>query len=288
MDEKDERLEDIYDPECEKSCSLLISQRDRLSRAHLIIKIMAFIIFWAMVFVVISVQPVSGVTYPFTVTFDVFPHGGFSDEEILIYIRVAHPNANEPMWAYVFWDSRVVVQRQEDVVVNKIHQNRWDITFYPPKDFCKKGEHSIKIWVEDSSNDIVRWPYYSYTITGVVPRLEWFEELTPEALAKITGPPGAQGDMGLHGEQGLTGPIGPQGDMGPQGEIGPPGARGEIGTIGAQGGPGPEGSIGPPGPQGETGKSENAMVLYASLILAIVSTLTVLWGHYKTKGDPIP
>ncbi len=287
MDEKEERLEDIYDPECEKTCGLLISLRDRLSRAQLILKIMTFILFWAIVFVVISVQPVSGVTYPFTVTYDVFPHGGYSDEEILVYIRVDHPNPNEPLWAYVFWDSRVVVQRMEDVVISNIHQNRWDITFYPPKDFCKKGDHDIKIWVEDSSNDIVKWPYYSYTIKGIVPQVEWFDDLSEEAIAKITGPMGPPGGVGPQGETGETGPLGPQGEVGPQGAQGPIGIgeQGATGSIGLPGGPGPQGET---GPQGEMGKSENAMVLYASLILSIASMLTVLWGHYETKGDPTP
>jgi len=215
---------------------------------------------------------VSAVTYPFDVVYDVFPHGGASDEEILVYIRVIHPNTNEPLYAYIFWDSRVIVQRQGDVVVNKVHQNRWDLNFYPPKEFCEKGVHAIKIWVEDSSNNIVKWPHYSYTITDINPRLEWFDELSTEAIAKITGPVGPQGEPGPPGE-GVQGPVGPQGEMGPPGQ-------GEPGTPGAQGEPGPVGAVGPVGPQGIRGKGADNLMVYLALILSIISIIKVLWGQY--------
>lgn len=270
-------FEDIYDPDCEKSCSLLVSLRRRLYRAHLVIKIMAVLLFLAFILAIGTFQPVSGATYPFDVKYDVLPPRGASDEEILILIRVNHPNTNEPLWAYVTWDHRVIVQRQEDVIINKVHQNRWDISFYPPKDLCAKGPHAIRIRIEDSSGNIVSWPYWEYTITSIVPRLEWFDELTPEAIAKITGPPGPQGEPG---------PVGPIGPVGPQGEGGPPGPPGETGTIGAQGIPGPEGSVGPVGPQGEMGENADNLVLYTALILSIISFLTVLWGYYRGKGAP--
>lgn len=214
----------------------------------------------------------SAVEYPFDVTYDVLPPSGASDEEILIPIRVIHPNPNEPLWVYVFWDSRVIVQRQADVIINNVHQHWWDINFYPPKGFCAKGIHTIKIWVEDSSGVIVKWPVWKYTITSIVPRLEWFDELSPEAIAKITGPPGPQG---IDGPEGVPGPIGPQG------EAGPPGPIGETGTIGPQGFEGPEGPMGPPGPQGEMGENADNLILYASLALSIVAMMIVLWDHYK-------
>jgi len=271
MDERDERLEDIYDPDCEKSCSLLVSLRRKLYRAHMIIKIMAIILFFIIVLAIATIQPVSGTTYPFDVWYRVEPPSGASDEEILIKIRVTHPNTNEPLVAYVTWDYRNIVQKLGDEVVNKVHQNRWDITFYPPKDHCAKGRHRIRISIEDSSGNIVEWMIWEYTITDINPRLEWFDDLSPEAIAKITGPPGPQG---VEGPQGPIGPVGPQGDIGPLGQ-------GEPGTIGAQGIPGPVGGLGPQGPQGEMGENADNLVLYASLILSILAMGTVLWGHYK-------
>lgn len=220
----------------------------------------------------------SAVTYPFDVWYRVEPPSGSSDEEILIKIRVTHPNTNEPLVAYVTWDYRNIVQRLEDVIVNKIHQNRWDITFYPPKDHCAKGKHMIRISIEDSSGNIVEWMIWEYTITNIVPRLEWFDELSPEAIAKIIGPPGPQGEPG---------PQGDSGGLGPQGEVGPPGPIGEIGTIGPQGLVGPEGPTGSPGPQGEVGKSADNRILYSSLILSIISILIVLREHYSKEVKPI-
>ena len=215
---------------------------------------------------------VSGATYPFDVSYSVNPHYGSSNEEILVRIRVIHPTPNEPLWAYVFWDSRTIVQRQGDEVINGIHQHRWDINFYPPSDFCQKGEHTIRIWVEDSENKIVEWPVWKYTITSIIPRPEWWKDLPPEFIEEITGPPGPQGEIG---------PEGPQGIEGPQGEAGPLGPMGEIGTIGPQGFEGSEGPQGSPGPQGEKGESADNLILYSALIMSIVSILVVLWDHYK-------
>ena len=214
---------------------------------------------------------VSAVTYPFDVWYRVEPPSGASNEEILIKIRVTHPNTNEPLVAYVTWDYRSIVQRQEDVIINKVHQNRWDITFYPPKDHCAKGRHMIRISIEDSSGNIVEWMVWEYTITDINPRLEWFDDLSPEEIAKITGPPGPEGEPG---------PQGPEGPPGSQGEPGPIG-QGEPGTIGPQGLPGPEGPLGPIGLQGEMGENADNMVLYASLILSTISFLIVLWDRYK-------
>lgn len=222
----------------------------------------------------------SAVEYPFIVNYDVLPPSGASDEQILILIRVNHPNSNEPMWAYVTWDSRIIVQRQGDVITNKIHQNRWDITFYPPKDFCSKGKHTIRIRIEDSAGNIVKWPIWEYTITNTVPRLEWFDDLSQEAIDKITGPKGETGETGLKGETGETGLIGPKGNQGlpgEKGETGPQGIQGEQGSVDPVG---PQGDIGPPG-QGEPGKDADLNILTASLFMSIVSILIVIWKVIK-------
>lgn len=224
---------------------------------------------------------VSGATYPFNVWYSVEPPNGASDEEILVKIRVTHPNTNEPLVVYVTWDYRPIVQRQGDVIVNRVHQNRWDINFYPPDGLCAKGNHMIRISIEDSSGH-VREVVWQYTITNIVPQVEWFDDLSEEAIAKITGPPGPPGETGPQGEMGETGPMGPQGEIGPQGDRGPLG-EGEQGPPGSIGLPGGTGPTGPPGPQGETGKSENAIVLYVSLILSIFAMGLVLWDHYKER-----
>lgn len=215
---------------------------------------------------------VSAADYPFDVIYDIFPHGGDSDEDILIYIRVVHPNPNEPLVAYVFWDSRPIVQRQGDVVVNKIHQHRWDITFLPPKDLCSKGVHDIRIWVEDSSNNIVKWPYYAYTIKDTVPQLEWWGDLPQEFIDMITGP------------QGETGETGPQGPQGPQGISGTQGETGLTGSEGPRGDPGPQGPVGqalvgPAGTQGEPGTSVDPLIPYTALGIASLSLIIafILW-----------
>ena len=212
---------------------------------------------------------VYAVDYPFDVTYAIFPDGGASDEEILIVIRVDHPNSNEPLWAYIFWDSRCVVQRETDVVINKVHQHRWDIAFYPPKDLCAKGSHAIRIWVEDSKNDIVKWMYWSYQITDVVPQLDWFDDLTDKELERIRGTPGPQGEMG---KTGAPGPEGVQGIPGEQGETGPPG------SVGPQGNPGTDGLVGPIGPtgaQGEPGVSVDPTLTYVGTIIAIIALIGV-------------
>ena len=228
-----------------------------------------FVILSIIILIALQTQPASAVEYPFDVWYKVLPPSGSSDEQILILIRVTHPNNNEPLVAYVTWDYRPIFQRLGDVIVNKIHQNRWDITFHPPEEFCSKGPHKIRISIEDSSGNIVEWMIWEYTITNVVPKLEWFDKLSTEELATITGPTGPQGEQGIQGEQG---PPGPQGEVGPpgQGEIGPEGPPGPIGEEGPQGKQGTTG-------QGEPGKDANTRILTASLIMSLASILIVLW-----------
>ena len=216
---------------------------------------------------------VSAVEYPFTVVYDVLPPSGNSDDEILVYIRVPdHPNPNEPLVAYVFWDSRPIVQRESDVVINKIHQHRWDIIILPPKDLCSKGTHAIKIWIEDSSNNIVKWPYYSYTIKDTVPQLEWWGDLPQDFIDMITGPKGEAGETGPRGPQGI------QGISGEQGETGATGSEGQRGDPGPQG-PVGQALVGPAGIQGESGTSVDPLIPYTSLGIASLSLIIafILW-----------
>ncbi len=175
------------------------------------------------------------------------------------------------------WDSRIIVQRQVDVIVNKIHQNWWDISFLPPKDLCAKGEHVIKIRIEDSVGNVEKWPYWTYRITDVVPQLDWFDDLTPAELDKITGPKGDKGAVGP------AGPVGPQGEQGAAGPVGPPGPKGDVGDIGPQGegeiGPvGPIGLQGESGPRGEKGEVGNLnMFISGATLLMSIAALVIVW-----------
>lgn len=58
------------------------------------------ILLFSIMTMLLCIPSVSAVEYPFTVVYDVLPHSGESDENILIYIRVLdHPNANEALVA---------------------------------------------------------------------------------------------------------------------------------------------------------------------------------------------
>lgn len=207
--------------------------------------------------------------YPFDVTYEVCPPEGRSDEEILIILRVSHPNPGEALTAYVTWDGRSIIPRESDVVINKVHQHWWDLTFYPPKDLSAKGTHVIRIRVEDSSGNVVKWMYWSYHITDVVPKLDWFDDLTDKELESIRGAPGPQGETG---KTGAPGPEGVQGIPGEQGETGPPGSIGPQGNPGTDGLAGP---IGPTGAQGEPGVSVDPTLIYAAIITAMIALIGV-------------
>lgn len=226
---------------------------------------------------------VASVEYPFDVWYRVEPPSGASNEEILIKIRVTHPNTNEPLVAYVTWDWRSVVQRLGDVIINKVHQNRWDITFYPPKDHCAKGKHRIRISIEDSSGSIVEWMIWDYSITDVVPQLDWFDDLTQEEIDDITGPEGPPGEAGPPGPEGPEGKLGPQGPVGPPGPVGS-GAPGPQGEIGPRGIVGPQGS-GDQGPQGERGPAGSFNMIFSivTVAIAIVAIFIALTSNRRMK-----
>ena len=79
-----------------------------------------------------------------------------------------------------------------------------------------------------------------------------FDNLLPEQIDKLKGPPGPEGP------QGPPGITGPRGEQGLRGEPGPRGEPGLTGPEGPQGDTGPTGPTGARGPIGETGpKGEN-------------------------------
>jgi hypothetical protein len=95
-------------------------------------------------------------------------------------------------------------------------------------------------------------------------------QIKPNVVKQLEGPPGPQGpvgtagsqgsqgskgDAGAKGDTGAAGPVGPTGKTGPTGLTGPPGsgATGPAGPIGPTGDTGPIGLTGPIGPTGDTG-----------------------------------
>jgi hypothetical protein len=97
---------------------------------------------------------------------------------------------------------------------------------------------------------------------------------------------------------GVTGPQGTTGATGPQGSSGAPGATGPAGANGQQGSSGPQGATGPQGAAG-VNSSGNAIVKNANGVRLqnvvdlnwkdggpIVLKDDLLWGFYKTTGEP--
>ena len=96
------------------------------------------------------------------------------------------------------------------------------------------------------------------TVAAAVAEAEARMDARVEAVTKMEGPVGPQGDVGPPGPQGEPGPVGPQGPQGAQGDIGPRGDRGAAGPVGVQGRQGPRGDTGPQGPPGPAGATGGA------------------------------
>ena len=93
-------------------------------------------------------------------------------------------------------------------------------------------------------------------IAAAVAEAEGRMDAKVEAVTKMEGPLGPQGELGPVGLQGESGPVGPQGETGPAGPSGPRGPMGFKGDFGEQGfvgPPGPKGPKGDPGAQGPPG-----------------------------------
>ena len=95
-------------------------------------------------------------------------------------------------------------------------------------------------------------------IAAAVAEAEGRMDAKVEAVTKMEGPLGPQGEIGPVGPQGEPGPVGTQGPQGTQGEIGPRGDRGSSGQVGVQGPQGPRGDTGPQGPPGTAGPPGSA------------------------------
>ena len=167
------------------------------------------------------------------VEYNVMPHRGTPDQEILITIRVDPIISAERIKAYFFWDNELLFDPVLDIVVKGVgFKHSWDIKFTPPVDRVETGSHRIEIWLEEPDGKI-KTLYYSYTIEdGLISLSSWdkFKEANPQIMDDMKGDPGEQG---IEGEQG----IGLRGATGSQGIQGIPG-EGIQGIQGIQGVPG--------------------------------------------------
>lgn len=168
-------------------------------------------------------------------SYEVMPHQGPADQQILIWVRVDPLRDTNHYVAYVFWDNVPIIERQTDIALKAGgYEHRWDIKITPPQGHNYEGDHKIEIWIEGTGGDKKELKY-QYTITDGAPPTKWitkFLETNPEYLAAITGPQGPPGQTGPPGTQGTPGPRGPPGDKGatgPQGQQGPQGTKGPPG-----------------------------------------------------------
>jgi len=189
-------------------------------------------------------------------SYEVMPHEGPADQQILIWVRTEPLIDANHYVLYVFWDNIPVIERQTDIALkNGQYEHRWDIKITPPVDHNYEDDHNIEIWIEGTGGD-KRVLKYQYTITDGAPPTKWwtlFLENHPEYLSEITGP------------------RGPQGETGPQGSPGNPGPKGQKGDTGENGAIGPQGPKGVPGPQGQPAQNEYITTVTACILTLIVS-----------------
>lgn len=169
-------------------------------------------------------------------SYEVMPHKGPSDQQILIWVRTDPLIDTNHYWVYVFWDNIPIITRQPDITLKSgSHEHRWDIKITPPQGHNHPEDHKIEIWIEGTGGD-KKVLKYQYTVTDGAPPTKWIQQFLdthPEYLAAITGPQGPPGQ---------TGAQGPQGEPGPRGQKGDPGATGPQGQTGTQGPKGPQGT----------------------------------------------
>ena len=208
------------------------------------------------------------------------PYEGNTDTPIVMFVTTTPLAGSKPWYLYLFWDDIPVKDGMADVkIATGSYEHRWRFSFYPPKDRATKGSHYVQIWVYDHEGTIGKKTFF-YNIKGVVPRLEWWEDLPPVFVDSLRGQDGVDGAKGDRGEKGdsVVGPQGPQGEQGPEG-MGIEGPQGPEG-IGIEG---PRGPIGSQGIQGEPGKSYPGMVFNVVVIFSIFSLLISLASIFYRK-----
>jgi len=190
---------------------------------------------------------------------DVFPNKGPSSTQILLLVRVI-PQDGGIMYLYVFWDGCPLVKRLASPQIGKTtsYRRMWDYSFTIPKGYNYKGEHTIRIRVENLAGDITNYAF-KYKVTEGAPPEDWWDDLPKAFIEKIRGPRGERGPTGPKGEVGSKGPKGEKGEKGDQGP------KGDKGVAGSQGDQGPKGNT------GEPGKDANEILVYIGLAFSVIS-----------------
>lgn len=179
-----------------------------------------------------------------TVEYNVMPHKGTPDQEILVTVRVDPIVSEDRIKLYLFWDNDLVFEQIFDTALTKTSfRHSWDLHFTPlieVPDKIETGDHRIEIWLEESDGSIQPL-YYNYRIIdGIVSLSSWdkFIEQYPQVLEDLKGDPGDPGlkgdtgGFGMPGIEGIEGPRGDQGIDGIQGDQGVQGIQGEAGRLG--------------------------------------------------------
>ncbi len=201
------------------------------------------------------------------VSYDVMPHDGPASTPIFIWVRCDPLYVGDTSWIYVFWDNVPIKGQQRIVspVSGSLFKWGWDITFTPPEGYNFRGDHRIKIWIEQPGGEKkeLNW---EYTILDGMPEPDWFKTLPPEFINEIRGPEGEKGDAGAKGNAGSRGN---KGEKGNRGQAGLDGGVGPVGPIG------PKGDI---GDKGETGSSGN--LIYVVIVMNLI-TLGLVINLYR-------
>ncbi len=207
------------------------------------------------------------------------PYEGDSNTPIVMFITTTPFSGAKPRYLYVFWDSIPIKDNIADVnISDSAFEHRWRFSFLPPKARSNKGSHAIQVWVYDHEGTIGKHLFY-YNIKGIVPQLEWWDDLPPAFIDELTGSPGATGSQGPQGTTGASGSQGIPGTTGPKGNTGSTGPRGEEGqqgAIGLQGPIGEPGMSGVDGVDGVDGKAAPTLWLIVSLVLSLFSAISAI------------
>jgi len=216
----------------------------------------------------------------FTLNVEHMPYEGSTATPIVMFVTTTPLAGSKPWYLYVFWDDIPIKDGVADAkIAAGKYEHRWRFSFYPPKERATKGSHIVQIWVYDNEGTIGKKTFF-YNIKSVVPRLDWWEDLSVEFVESLKGEKGDKGDKGdsVVGPEGQPGPEGPQGEPG-ESLIGPPGDKGESIT----GPKGAKGSQGEPGPQGKTYPQSSMYILGALSLSAFAMILTHLIKGFTTK-----
>lgn len=216
----------------------------------------------------------------FELNIDSYPNKGTSDTVITVFISTIPLKSYGEWCLYVFWDEVTLVSGRKDTTVDAgtdWHEHRWVLSLAVPESKKSEKDHLIRIWVMDSSGNIVKASFY-FKLTEIVPKLEWFDDLPAEFIAQIMGPPGQQGPQG---------PVGKQGPKGEKGEKGDAGTPGETGSTGSQGEKGDRGIQGIQGSPGEKGEDAPVMFVYVGIGLSVFSVILSMIAYLSIPKKKI-